>query len=83
MKKTLLSFLCIIGIGLFQNAKAQLSFSTAVNYSVGTNPNALTSADFNGDGKTDLAVANSTSNDLSILLGSGTGTFATAVQSSN
>ncbi|MBP8033444.1 MAG: VCBS repeat-containing protein [Bacteroidia bacterium] len=78
MKKTLLSFICIINLGLFQNAKAQLSFSAAINYSVGTNPNSLTSADFNGDGKTDLAVANSTSNDLSILLGSGTGTFATA-----
>jgi hypothetical protein len=35
--------------------------------------------DFNGDGKLDLAVVNGLSNDLSILLGKGDGTFATAV----
>ena len=31
--------------------------------------------DFNGDGRTDLAVANSGDNDVSILLGNGDGTF--------
>ena len=31
--------------------------------------------DFNGDGRTDLAVANYGSNDVSILLGNGDGTF--------
>ena len=31
--------------------------------------------DFNGDGRTDLAVANSGSNDVSVLLGNGDGTF--------
>ena len=33
--------------------------------------------DFNGDGKTDLAVANYDSNTVSILLGKGDGTFQT------
>ena len=31
--------------------------------------------DFNGDGRTDLAVANYGSNDVSVLLGNGDGTF--------
>ena len=32
--------------------------------------------DFNGDGNADLAVVNSNSNTLSVLLGNGNGTFA-------
>ena len=35
--------------------------------------------DFTGDGRTDLAVANSGSNDVSILLGNGDGTFQNQV----
>ena len=35
--------------------------------------------DFNGDGQTDLAVANSARNDVSVLLGNGDGTFQTQV----
>jgi len=35
--------------------------------------------DFNGDGRQDLAVANLGSDDVSILLGNGDGTFETAV----
>ena len=35
-----------------------LSFSPAVSYPVGTNPQAVVTADFNGDGRLDLAVAN-------------------------
>jgi hypothetical protein len=42
---------------------------------VGTTPNAVTVADFNGDGNLDLAVVNSGSNNVSILLGAGDGTF--------
>ena len=40
-----------------------------------TVPAALVAGDFNGDGRTDLAVANSGSNDVSVLLGNGDGTF--------
>jgi hypothetical protein len=42
---------------------------------VGLNPNGLISADLNGDGKVDLAIANSGDNTVSILLGNGDGTF--------
>jgi len=40
----------------------------------------LAIADFNGDGKLDLAVANSTSNSVSVLLGRGDGNFQAAIQ---
>jgi hypothetical protein len=42
---------------------------------VGSAPDAIVVADFNGDGKLDLAVANQGSNNVSIFLGNGDGTF--------
>jgi hypothetical protein len=42
----------------------------------GLGPSSIAAGDFNGDGKLDLAVANGTSNTLSIFLGDGTGNFA-------
>jgi uncharacterized repeat protein (TIGR01451 family) len=39
-------------------------------------PMGLTVADFNGDGKLDIATANSNSNDVSVLLGKGNGQFS-------
>ena len=44
-------------------------------------PEAIAVADFNGDGKLDLAVANSGSNNVTILLGNGDGTFTQAAGS--
>ncbi len=41
----------------------------------GLGPSAIVSGDFNGDGRLDLATANSASNDISVLLGNGDGTF--------
>jgi hypothetical protein len=55
-----------------------LSFSPAVNYPVGANPQAVVTGDFNGDGRPDLAVANFSSNTVSILLGNAQGTFQAA-----
>ena len=46
----------------------------------GTAPYALVAGDFNGDGRTDLAVANIGSNDVSVLLGNGDGTFQDQVR---
>ncbi len=56
------------------------SFQPAVPYSVaGVNPYSIAAADFNGDNRPDLAIANYGSNTVSVLLNSGTGTFGAAV----
>jgi hypothetical protein len=54
------------------------SFKAAGNYAVGNHPVAVAAGDFNGDGSIDLAVANSASKTVSVLLGNGDGTFAKA-----
>ncbi|MFH0797678.1 MAG: FG-GAP-like repeat-containing protein [Candidatus Omnitrophota bacterium] len=54
------------------------TFGGAVNYNVGTYPLSVTTEDFNRDGKTDLAVANFDSDNVSILSGVGDGTFEAA-----
>lgn len=63
--------------------KAGLSFpltpAPAGGFSAGTNPKSVITGDFNRDGKPDLAVVNSGSNDISILLGNGDGSFQKAV----
>ena len=45
------------------------------NFPVGINPTNVAVADYNNDGKADLAVTNQVSNDVSILLGNGNGTM--------
>src|SRR5438309_8080109 len=73
-------FVSVLAFLLSSEAWAQtpVSFQPAVSYTVGTAPVAGKAADFNGDGKLDLAVLNSGSNDVSILLGNGDGTFQLA-----
>ena len=51
------------------------TFQAAVNYAAGLSPSSVAVGDFNGDGKTDLAVANLASNNVSVLLGM-VGSFA-------
>ncbi|MDF5707990.1 MAG: DUF4347 domain-containing protein [Nostoc sp. S4] len=53
-------------------------FAPATNFSVGSNPPSVTVGDFNKDGNSDLAVANINSNNISVLLGNGSGGFGTA-----
>src|SRR5207302_473433 len=64
------------------------TFRAARTNTVDTNPSSVAVGDFNGDGKPDLAVANSANNtwpssgqlpgNLSVLLGNGDGTFRAA-----
>jgi hypothetical protein len=55
---------------------AAFSGSTAA---AGDNPLSVNSADFNGDGNQDLAVANYLDNTVSVLLGNGNGSFQSQV----
>ncbi len=54
------------------------TFAAAKTYATQSSPRAVVAADFNGDGQMDLAVANSGSNSVSILLNNGSG-FTPAV----
>lgn len=60
-------------------AQCAPSFTSPVSYGVGGNPQSIAAGDFNGDGKLDLAVGNSGSNNVSVLLGIGNGTFQQAI----
>jgi hypothetical protein len=60
------------------------TFGTRTTYACQTSPQAVATGDFNADGITDLAVANSGTGSVSVLLGRGSagqgdGTFAAAV----
>jgi uncharacterized repeat protein (TIGR01451 family) len=55
-----------------------VEFAPPKVYSVGTHPQGIVIADFNSDGKPDIAVANRGSNNVSILLGNDDGTFQPA-----
>ena len=61
-------------------ADSRCSFQPSSLVSVGTNPYSVTVAEINGDGIPDIAAANEGSNNVSILLGMGAGSFAAASQ---
>lgn len=52
-----------------------LVFTPVLSAPVGAHPEGLTVGDFNEDGNLDIATANSDSDDVSVLLGNGNGTF--------
>ena len=57
-------------------AEAQgVSFLVRTDFGAGSYPSSVAVGDFNGDGTLDLAVANAGSNNVSVLLGNGDGTF--------
>lgn len=69
MRKRFLSGLMLFFLlSVFSSAAFAVTFDSAVNYAVGSNPISVTTGDFNGDGRTDLAVANIGSHNVSILL---------------
>jgi hypothetical protein len=68
-----------LGINETINAQLWSGFQPAISFATGPNPLHAVSGDFNGDGITDIAVANSGDNTVSILLGNGDGTFQTSV----
>ncbi len=49
------------------------------SYTVGLGPIFLIADDFNNDGKLDIVTANKNSVDISVILGTGTGTFGSAI----
>ena len=51
------------------------SFAAKQDFATGDNPSIVTLGDVNGDGILDLVTANSGSNNVSVLLGNGNGTF--------
>ena len=54
---------------------AQAAFAPPATHPVGSAPVSLAAGDFNGDGFADLAVANSSSGSVSVLLGAADGSF--------
>jgi hypothetical protein len=63
------------GGGTFQ---AAVPYSTTTGFFIG--PSAMTTGDFNGDGKIDLAITDQDDNTASILLGNGDGTFQSPLE---
>ena len=54
---------------------SDVTFGPTVNWAVGDAPESVAVADFNNDGRADLAVANHGSDNVSVLLGNGSGGF--------
>src|SRR5260370_19627352 len=72
---------CLVATASSQSVPP-VSFRVAPTYAAGSapfEPVSVAVGDFNGDGKPDLAAANSSSNNVSVLLGNGDGTFQAAV----
>jgi hypothetical protein len=69
----------VVLFGGGSNGRGDGTFGAASVYPAGDEPRGVVAADFDLDGILDLALANSTSSDLAVLLGRGDGTFAAAV----
>jgi len=74
--------LLLVAFGLLCSSSALdgSQFKKPTLYAVGVEPHVVVAADFNNDGILDLATADATSQDVSILLGKGDGTFRRAHQ---
>ena len=72
--------MAMLMLGFARYASAQVCFEGSTAAPVGAFPSSVTSADLNGDGRADLATANTGSYTVSVLLGQGDGTFVSQVQ---
>jgi len=63
---------------LVKDVSGSHTFSAATFFPTGSTSFSVAAGDLNADGKQDLAVANFTANNVSVLLGDGTGLFGTA-----
>ncbi len=79
LRACLLASLMTVAIG-GSAAQAAPTFAPPVAspFAAGTNPYSVTGGDFDKDGDTDLATANEGSDDVSVLINDGDGTFAPA-----
>jgi hypothetical protein len=71
----------ISNVAFFETTRPTSSVTWAITSALATatGPSSVATADFNGDGKLDVVVTNSGSNNISILLGNGNGTFQAAI----
>src|SRR5262245_13625375 len=60
-----------------------MALTALASYPTDVNPQSAITADFNADGRPDLAAINLLSNDVSVLLGNADGTFQPAVNSAS
>ncbi|MDI1452030.1 VCBS repeat-containing protein, partial [Polyangium sp. 6x1] len=70
---------CVAGACVAPPCTGMLGLPGPPTSTVGVGPHSVATADLNGDGKPDLAVANGSSDNVSVLLNQGNGTFAAAV----
>ncbi len=63
---------------LLGNGTGGFTAASGSPFPAGSGPESVAVGDFNGDGKLDLAIANGTGDNVTVLLGNGTGGFAAA-----
>ena len=66
----------LLSLAIATNSPAQSFVYNRATFATGAQPNGVVMADFNGDGRLDLAVANSNDTAISILLGKPDGTMS-------
>ena len=71
----------VLGTGILGTSATSLNFLKPTIPAPGSNPISIVAGDFNKDGIPDLAIANSGSGTITVLLGKGDGTFTQAVKS--
>jgi len=79
LNSCLIPFFLLAGWGWSSSHAQNIVFTPTASIQVGKAPQSIATGDFNGDDLLDLATVNSTSDDVSILLGNGNGTFQAPV----